>query len=197
MKQEALLSYTADALKDAELSVKLNEMLWHIVDGFNTDLSDTKNKYVDTDKLSDEAIKQKIIEQGYDYIKSVMDNINGLQFNKLLLFLDLIAQLKGTRVGIELVLQLLGFSALIEEWWQVNPKKPRWSYEITVFMDLSLVANPYDTLDKIRVFSRFYQIANISNIDLEFVITEFAQRAPIMAGFFHHDYFADITQRVP
>lgn len=196
MKQDALYSYTANALLDAELSVKLNEMLWYVVDEFNTSLSDTKFKYTNLEELGEEAIKQKIVEIGYEYIKDVMDTITDFQFNQLLLFIDLVSQLKGTRRGIELVLQLLGFTSDILEWWEVSPQKPPWTYEIIVYMDLSVVHDPYNTLNKIRIFSRFYQIANISNIDLLFTVSQFAESAPIMAGFHSYRHFGSIVQRV-
>lgn len=197
MKVDTLLSYTAVALSDADMSVKLNEMLSHIVADFNKDLSDVKYKYTDTDQLYEDAIKQKIIESGYSYISDVMNTITGLQFNRLLLFLDLISQLKGTRVGMDLVLKLLGFNSVIQEWWEQTPQRPPWSYQIEIFMDLSIVSNPYDTLDKIKTFSRYYQIANISNIDLLFTVSQFAQRTPIVGGFHKYKHFGEITQRVP
>lgn len=191
-----LKSFLSTNLQDAELSPKLNEMMNYILSSVVEDLKDTKYKYTQPELLREEAIKQIIIEQGYDYVAGVMDTIEGLQFNTMLSFVDLINQLKGTRVGLELVLKLLGFDSIIKEWWQntVSDKEP-WSYDIVIVMNTSNVPDIYNTLDKIKIFSENYVIANIANIDVRFSASRFAEKAPIMGGFEFQKHRGKIIRR--
>jgi hypothetical protein len=182
--------------KNSALWAKINEMFQYVVDNFNTDLEDTKLKYSGPDTVSEEVIKQILIEQGFDYIKNVMDTLDNFTFNRLVSYLDLINQLKGHRDGLELVLKLLGFDSIIREWWEdpENEGEP-WTYEIIVLFNTSYVPDVFETLERIKVFSRNYVIAKITNIEVRFLFSNFAEKGAIMAGFTKARYFGRIRER--
>jgi hypothetical protein len=192
--------YISDFRKDAELWVKVEAMTQHIVSNFETDLSDVRDKYKNPDKLSEQAIKEIIRERGFDYIVSVMDTINNFQFNTLVSFIDLIGQLKGTRPGLELVLTLLGFDSIIQEWWEgeddlFNPVREPLTYEIIVFVNSSFVPDVFATLDQVQFFSENYVLGKIDNVEVRFLFDVFAERGVIMGGFITPHYFGEITER--
>lgn len=181
--------------EDSELYVKMREMMQYVVDNTVEELGDVKYKYTHPEKLKDEAIKAIIAEQGFDYIVNVMNTIDGLEFNTMLSFMDLINQLKGTRKGLELVLKLLGFDSIIKEWWEVGSKHNPWEYEIIVIVNSSLVPDIFDTIDKVKAFSRNYVLAKIANINVRFSASKFAERGVIMGGFAKPVYIGNIVQR--
>jgi hypothetical protein len=76
--------------KNSALWIKINEMFEYVVTNFNTELEDTKLKYSGPDVVREEVIRQILIEQGFDYIVSVMDTIDGFEFNRLISYIDLI-----------------------------------------------------------------------------------------------------------
>lgn len=181
---------------NTELWIKINEMLQYIVTNFETDLADTKLKYSGPDVVREEVIRQILIEQGFDYIVSVMDTIDNFSFNRLVSYIDLINQLKGHRDGLELVLRLLGFDSIIREWWEdpLNEGEP-WTYEIIVLVNTSIVPDIFTTLEKIQTFSRNYVFAKIVNIEVRFIFSSFAEKGVIMGGFSKAKYFGRIYQR--
>lgn len=174
---------------------KLNEITNHIVMETVEDMKVVRYKYSDPTQLGNDAIKEIIIENGYEYIKGVMDTIDGFDFATMLSFTNLIGNLKGTRIGMELVLRLMGFDSIITEWWEESPKGEPWSYKITVIVDNSIVPDLYVTLAKLRIFSQNYVYAKISNIDLQFAAESFADLAPIMGGFISNTWRGRIIQR--
>lgn len=196
METTDLRKFVADSLKDAELSVKLNEMMTYIMTSVMVELNDTKFKNTNPESLSNETIKNIIAEQGYDYIVGVMDTLNGFQFNKMLYFLDVINELKGTRKGLELVLRLMGFDSIIKEWWQdAQFDQDPWTYEIIVIVNSSFVPDIFKTLDKVKEFSQNYVIAKVTNIELRFSAENFAQVAPLLGGFVTSTYRGRILER--
>ena len=192
-----LKQFLAESLRDAELSFKLNEMMTYILNGVMVELNDTKYKKTKTETLSEETVKEIVREQGFDYIVSVMDTISGFQFNKMLSFIELINELKGTRKGLELVLRLMGFDSIIKEWWEgAQFDTDPWTYEIIIIVNSSFVPDLFNTLDKVKIFSQNYVIAKVTNIEIRFSAENFAQLAPLMGGFSTRIHRGRILQRV-
>jgi hypothetical protein len=127
-----------------------------------------------------------------------MDTITDFEFNTLITYVSLISQLKGSRKGLELVLRLLGFESVIREWWEapdpVDQGEP-WTYELKILVNASNVPDIFTTLQKVEVFSRNYVFAQISNIDVQFLLDNFAEAIPIMGGYVKPHYFGRIFQR--
>lgn len=195
MKQEAIDSFLSQQLRNTDLGAKARDMMLFIVNNFNDDVGDVANRYKHRELVSEDGIKEAIREMGYGYVSDLMDTITNFQFNTLLSFIDLMVELKGTRKGMELVLELLGFDSIIQEWWEITPNKPAWTYDIVVIMNTSYVENIYDTLDKIKIFSRNYVIPNIDNIDIRFEVGVFASAAPVMAGFAKQKFTGTIMEK--
>lgn len=197
METHNLKHFIAESLRDAELTKKLNEMMTHIINGVMLELNDTKHKKTKTETLSAETIKEIVREHGFDYIVAVMDTISGFQFNKMLSFLELINELKGTRKGLELVLRLMGFDSIIKEWWEgAQFDQDPWTYEIIVIVNSSYVPDLYNTLDKVKIFSQNYVIAKVTNIEIRFSAENFAKLAPLVGGFSTRIHRGRILQRV-
>lgn len=187
--------FIADYQNNTVLWAKLRDMTAYVVQQTVTDMKVVKYKYSDGSQIGNEAIKEIMIENGYEYIKAVMDTITGFDFKTMMAFVNLIGNLKGTRTGMELVLKLMGFDSSITEWWEATPQAEPWSYKITVIVDSSLVQDLYVTLATLKVFSQNYVFAKISNIDLQFAGGEFAQAGAVMGGFISTTWRRTIIQK--
>jgi hypothetical protein len=177
---------------------KIVSMTNYIVAQVAADMAPVKYKYTSPPQVGNAGIQQIIIERGYSYIADVMGTIQGVDFTTMLYFAHLIGNLKGTTVGMQLVLQLMGFDSIITEWWQATPGSAQpWTYKITVIVDESNVPNLYTTLAALKVFSYNYVFALISDIELEFSAVNFATDVAIMGGFVHQRRFGSIVQRLP
>ena len=126
-----------------------------------------------------------------------MNTMEGLEFNTMLSFMDVVNQLKGTREGLELVLKLMGFDSIVNEWWEDEGlDKDPWTYEIIVIVNSSNVPDIFNTIEKVREFSDNYVLSKISNINVRFSADKFAEIGAIMGGFAKPTYFGHIIQRL-
>lgn len=188
--------YIPKHLRETPLYTKVQELMLYVMEQSIIELKDVKYKYKDNTQLSSDAVKNTILEQGFGYIVDVMNTVENLEFNTMLSFMDVVNQLKGTRAGLELVLKLMGFDSIINEWWEdPSIEKDKWSYEIIVIFNSSNVPNIFDTVDKVREFSDNYVLGKISNIDIRFSATNFASIPAVMSGFTHVTHFVRITER--
>ena len=188
--------FIPENLQEFELWPKIQELTQYILDNAVKELEDVRLKFSGPDVVSEDVVRAVIEEQGFNYIVEIMDTISNFEFNTLLSYVSLISQLKGSRDGIELVLRLLGFDSVIVEWWEVlnNPGEPL-TYDITILADSSNVTDLFATVNKVQIFSRNYVLAQISNIDIQFILEDFAQKAPLMAGFITPTYTGVIIER--
>lgn len=184
-------------LRDQEMYPKFAAMVDHIVKQLAEDWEDIRFKYRGPDVVREDVIKEIITEYGHAYIRSVMDTITNFQFNTLLQFLSLISLLKGSRQGLELVLQLLGFDSVIQEWWEKTPKGEPYTFELTVMMDSSNIPDVFETLARVEVFARAYVFPLMQNVDFRFGIS-FGQRTITHAGFWfaHYSTAKPIARRI-
>ena len=115
---------------------------------------DVINKYVDISTLSDRALKAIISENGYAYIVDVL-NFTTEQLRGFVYFLPLIAALKGTLPGLELILSIFCREVKITEGWTTtDPELPMYTMKI----DLEIVNTGIlaDTSDMIIEFCSEY-----------------------------------------
>ena len=187
--------YIAEGIKEMELYPKITSMLDYIIQNFETEFKDVKFKYTDPSTASTDVIKQIIDELGFQYIADIMDTITNYDFNIMLDFLGLINLLKGSRLGMELVLRLLGFDSIITEWWEFEPKKEPHTYDITVILNSSTVLDPFETLNKLKIFSQHYVYPVIDNVDFQFSFA-LAEKNITFAGFFRPSYSGSILFRI-
>lgn len=189
-------TYVVKHARDRELWKKISDMTQYVVDGAVEDLKDVKLKNNGPDQVSEDVIRAILTEQGFDYIVSVMDTITNFEFNTLISYIDLIKQLKGNRDGLELVLRLLGFDSIIQEWWEdPQDEGEPWTYEIIVLFNTSIVPDIFETLEKVQEFSRNYVFAKISNVEIRFLFSKFAEKGTIMGGFSHVTHKRKILER--
>jgi len=190
-------NFISEHKRNKELWVKVNTLITYIVAGAVDELKDIRYKVTNSAELSDDAIKEILREQGFKYITDVMDTINGFNFDVMISFMDLINQLKGTRKGMSLVLNLMGFDSIIKEWWEdaENLQEP-WSYEIIILVDNSIVPDIFTTIDKVKIFSEHYVLAKIANIDVRFLSERFAEVFPVMGGITKARFRGRIIQRI-
>ena len=179
---------------DYELYPKVVSMLNYIVQGYAVKFEDVRLKNSGPDQVSEDVIKETIKELGFDYITSVMDTINGFEFNSLLEFISLVNLLKGSRTGFELILKLLGFDSIITEWWETSPKGEPQTFDIVVIMDNNLIPDVQATLEQVKVFARAYVFPTISNIDFRFGFS-FGEKNLTFFGFFKPMYSGKILVR--
>lgn len=187
--------YLAEGIKELELYPKITSMLDYIVLNFETEFNDIKYKYTDPSVVSNDVIKQIIDELGFRYIADIMDTITNYQFNTMLDFIGLINLLKGSRLGMELILKLLGFDSIIAEWWEVEPNLDVDTYDITVILNNSTVLDPFETLNKVKIFARHYVYPIINNVDFRFSFA-LAEKNITFAGFFRPSYSGSIQFRI-
>jgi hypothetical protein len=183
--------YVPEKLREFELYPKIQAMLNYIMEGYFTEIEDVRYKYRGPDIVRDEVIQEIINELGFKYISNVMQTITNYEFNILLEFLGLINLLKGSKEGLQLVLKLLGFEAIISEWWELNPVGVPYTFIITIIMDGSFIQDPVLTLNKVKDFIREYVFPTIQNIDFQFNFN-FAQKNVNFGGFWKAKYSGSI-----
>lgn len=188
--------FIPENLREYELWPKLTELMRYILDNGIKEMKDFREKFTGPDQVSEDVVKEILNEQGFNYIVEIMDTITNFEFNTLITYVSLISQLKGSRKGLELVLRLLGFESVIREWWEdPDDLGEPWTYQLTVLASASNVPDIFTTLQKVEIFSRNYVFAQIANIDIQFVLENFAEAAPIAGGYIKPTYFSRIIQR--
>jgi hypothetical protein len=182
-------------LRGHALYPKLSEMVNYIIEGTVKELEDVKYKWTGPEFVRNEAIQEVVKELGFEYIASVMETITDTEFNTLLSFLSLINLLKGSRTGLELVLILLGFDSVISEWWEKNPQHDPYTFEIVVIMDSNKVPDVFETLNRVRIFTREYVFPLVENVDFRFSFS-LAEKNLTVAGFAKPHYAGTIMRRI-
>ncbi len=123
---------------------KMSEAFYQIID-----------KYINTQDLPLEGLVKYIDEMGYGYINDFLQ-LDEARAKKLVAFLMLVHFLKGSRIGLELVLNIVGISAQITEWWEETPVGTPNTF--TLVIDSSTFADQEDaeTYRKFETFIRNY-----------------------------------------
>lgn len=138
-------------------------------------LLDMLDKYKDMESLSEDAIRNKIKEQGFEYLLDVFS----LSLNELKVlgsYLPLIQSLKGSYSGIELVLMLMGASELkITEWWEDPTNLEVLSY----ILSIEIVNKPVESkfISRLQRFSRQYVYPLLTQV-LYSIRYDFSQSSP-------------------
>lgn len=187
--------YLPENFKEIDVYKKTRELTNYIVRECAKDFEDVKYKNRDATKLSDEVIGEIIKEHGFGYIATVIDSLNEGEFSSLKGFISLLNLMKGSRQGLELVLKLLGFDSIIQEWWETHPQLDTFTYQITVVINSSSVPDYISTLKFIKSFARQYVYPIIDNIELKFTLS-LAEAVAVPAGFTHAKYIGNIIQKM-
>jgi len=193
MSTKNILEFIPPDLRQFETYPKYAELLQYIVDNFYLEFNDISAKYKDPSSVTPEVVEQVINEFGFKYIYSITEDFNNFDTTVLLNFMSLLHLMKGTRSGLEIVLQLLGFNATIVEWWETDPRGEEHTFDMTINMNLSIVTDVFKTLDKVRVFieNYVYPKFNFATVVFAFELSE-AQTA--FAGFSTQTYDFGLIQ---
>ena len=187
-------TFIAEKLRDDELWVKMSELLQYVIDNFQTELNDVRNKHFGADATREEVVKATIEELGFKYIDDIANTLSPFEITFLIDFVSLLNLLKGSREGVRIVLELLGFDAIINEWWEQDPIAEPMTFKIIVLADSSVVPDEQETVDKLKQFLREYVIP-IAELQFLFVI-EFIGLETGHAGFFKQFNSGKITDRL-
>jgi hypothetical protein len=176
------LQFVPPDLRGFEIYPKLTEMMDYIVSGFEEQFGDVVNKYANPADASEDVVARVIDEYGFRYIYEIAVDLNNVDVSILLNFMSLLHFMKGTRAGLELVLEVLGFSSNIVEWWETEPRGEEHTFDMTVFMDLSQVTDVFATLARVKTFAENYVYPRFNVATVVFAF-EFSAAATAFAGF--------------
>jgi hypothetical protein len=152
-------------LRGEELYIEVYKVLDYLLREKDEMYYDARNKFCNRYNISSSALESFISEQGYKYITDVLS----LPKEKLLVvadFLNLIHFLKGTKEGLELILDLLGIVYVIKEWWEKDPKGEPYTFSLNVDFNLSTIKR--DSADKIQSFVRHYVFPKLEELVINY-----------------------------
>lgn len=112
------------------------DMMTFIISDNENRLKNITNKYIDPYSLEDEYINEIIKENGYEYILETKQ-FTSQELKNFLFFLKVIHALKGTRKGVQLVLDLIGYPYTEELWYEMSPKGEPHTARVELQMNFS------------------------------------------------------------
>ena len=113
------------------------------------------DKYQNTWNMSTDSIKAYVDENGYDYILNFF-NPDANSLKKLVLLLVLIHQMKGSRSGLELILNVLGVTGTVTEWWETTPVGIENTFSLDVDAESLPAGDDPNTYNKFATFIQNY-----------------------------------------
>jgi hypothetical protein len=169
--------------KELEFFQEIAPVIDHILENYEKEFKYIKDKYSDfynfedvIDRVNkDDAIKELIKEKGYEPLVDILD----LQTEDIAIvyaYLKVFRYLKGTREGLELVFQVLGFKKEsleplapktyeFTQWWEQIPLGEPYTFDAFIKFPID-TPNFQDLLVKIKQFFRFYVYPILKNLDL-------------------------------
>ena len=144
---------------------------------------DIWNKYAKPEDMTLESIKAYIRDHGYGYILNlVSDSYENIQH--VLMLLPIIAYLKDSRKGLEIVLSLLqpeGTEVGITEWWQMDPVGDEDTFSIDFKVELSNVSSTF--LEDFDVFIKKYVHPTLKSLSVSYSISGDYTLLPVVSVF--------------
>lgn len=165
-------------LSTDELLEEFYRLVDYLLNSNVVTLNDTLYKFKDRSKIQVEALQSYITEQGYEYIVNVL-SLTKDQLETLTEYLNLIHFLKGTRRGLELVLDLLGIVADITEWWEEDPKEEPHTFRMELEFNLGNIRR--DTVTRLTEFTTHYVFPKLKSIIINYE-SEIASMQVSLAG---------------
>lgn len=134
---------------------------------------DIINKYQNPEEMTDEAIKAYVKEQGYGYILDLLSTSSD-NLQRLLFVLPLIAYLKDSKKGLEVVLSLLQTSdkpvnTKITEWYEHTPVRQEDTF--TIESDINLATVNSDFFEKFDRFIQKYVYPTLTGLTVSYSVT--------------------------
>lgn len=115
---------------------------------------DIWNKFAKPEDMTDDSIREFINDQGCGYIMNLLDDSSG-SLKELLMLLPIVAMLKGSKQGLEIIFSLLKAeegSIEIREWWENDVLGPEDTFEVDCAIDVNSISE-----DFLRDFGTFIQ----------------------------------------
>lgn len=191
------LQFFPKALQNFELYPKLAEMLDYVMENCSNDFSDIGNKFSDPSKITEDIFARTITEYGFKYINDIADTLIDVDRSILFHFVSLLHFYKGTRQGLELILDVLGMTAEITEWWEMpeGVMEP-FTFNMVVLMDLTNIKKDIiTTLNIIKEFTKHYVFPNFHIANVSFVF-DLAEMRTASAGFVSRKYYGSIEATI-
>lgn len=182
---------TPRRLQNQELYEFLDYMMTFTDDRYLEELKDVDNKYRGPNNISKEAVQEILREFGLSTLGDLLDASPNINFGAIAFYASYIYLLKGSRIGYETAIRLLGFDFELQEWWEQNPKAKPNTMLFNVILDTSVVESPYETFQKIKKFTAEYVFPIID--PLQFTVSmELANLAWLHHGYAHKIYYNDL-----
>ena len=154
---KSTLDFIPKKLQSDPLYIKICDILDNEIDTRLDEADDIFNKYRDIEALPEEGLKLLFDEFGFGYIADVVQNLSTDDLSKLTTFISFIHFFKGNRVGLELILDLLGFAYDLEEWWEKSPKATPETFTLDIdYNESENVDNFWTTIENLKAFIAQY-----------------------------------------
>ncbi len=155
------LTYDSQNLRDSDLYAMEPDFTYHVyatADGFDWGINGKRHDPVELD-LSRERNSQVVSEFGYQYLIDAL-GMSALDVALIRSFITVIHQLKGSRKGVDLMLDLLKLRDYVQliEWWEDDPTGET-VQEMTYRTEVDLRDNTKfdgNSLQALRLFLRQY-----------------------------------------
>lgn len=180
-------SFIPQELTTDELHTEFHRLVDYLLESNVLVLNDVLFKFKDRSKLQIGALQALVTEQGYEYIADVL-SLTKDQLETLMEYINLIHFLKGTRTGLELVLNLLGIAAVIKEWWEEEPTQE--AHTFTLSLDFNLGNIKRDSVRRIADFTAHYVFPKLRQIIINYE-AELAQKETYLMGVADQDFHID------
>jgi hypothetical protein len=153
MKQ--VIEYIPINLQEQPLFVEICDVIQQTIDNDEIMLNDIIKKYKSTFEENQTIIELIFKEYGYDYIYETIKDITDDEAASLVGFIGLIHLFKGHKLGLQTVLDLLGFiDTEITEWWEESPKAEPDTFDMVTNIS-NLVIDP-KSISRFFIFVRNY-----------------------------------------
>jgi len=186
-----VIEYIPLNLQEQPLFVEICDVIQQTVDSDGVMLDDIIKKYKSTFEENQTIIELIFKEYGYDYIYETVKGIADDDAASLVGFIGLIHLFKGHRLGLQTVLDLLGFyNTEITEWWEETPKAEPDTFKMVTNIS-NLVIDP-KAITRFFVFITNYVYPVLDN--WEFIYDKTIGDLMILsAGFRERMYACTIT----
>ena len=144
---------------------------------------DLWNKYTKPEDMQDDSIREYIKDLGYGYLLNLLNN-SSKSLRELLMLLPIIAMLKDSRKGLELVFSLFkaGESTIsIKEWWEGDELGDEDTFEIDCAIDINNISESF--LQDFGVFIQKYVHPTLTCMKTMYTISGGFTLLPVLTVF--------------
>ncbi len=162
--KDSAIQYIPLALRSDSICIEIYKLIDYLQEKPELAFDDILHKYSNRSRISYEALQDFIAEQGYTYITNVLD-ITRDKLEVISEYLNLIHMFKGTRQGLELVLNLLDILYTIKEWWEEEPQNEPHTFSMEIEFGSGVKR---DSVTRIKEFTRHYVYPKLKSIIINY-----------------------------